>query len=189
METDTLSLQQFQKLYLLYKFSSAGWPSPAYPLAAICLVKFSRRKTLNRCPPLSEKPLWIWASAKLAIQFKHRDTVNMASVAAHSFYLLIQLGWMTQTLFGLEGFITEVLLQPDRNHFQRWKPAFIFFGPLATRLFWIVFFWLSAIICLDLCWLSFCKSFFQMGTSFSVALVYNLYVVLAICFLNTISLK
>lgn len=65
--------------------SSAGQFSPACPLAAICLVKFSGRKT----------PLWIWASAKLASQFKHRNTLNTPSVAALSLHLLIQLGWMT----------------------------------------------------------------------------------------------
>lgn len=48
----------------------------------------------------------------------------MPSVAAHSLNLLIQLGWMTQTLFRLEGFIAGVLLQPDRSHFHRRKPAF-----------------------------------------------------------------
>lgn len=77
---------------------------------------------MNHCPSFRGKSLWIRASAKLATQFKHRNTVSMPSVAAHSLYLLIQLGWMTHRLCLDWGeFITEVLLHPDRNLFQRWK--------------------------------------------------------------------
>lgn len=59
------------------------------------LSHWSRRNGVNRWPPLGEKPLWINASAKAATPFKHGSTVNMARVAAHSLYLLIQLGWMS----------------------------------------------------------------------------------------------